>query len=315
MAGAAQAAEHGGTFLTLRAKLYGLLVAVAVPLVALAVAFGAFLVQQKRETARQEATGRILAIVTAIDTAIASSESALRTLASSSSLAGGDIKAFHEESRRFLATQPQLSNISLASAEGENLAEAVWPFGTRARVYTDLPSFYAAAKEGVTTYGNVAVGPAIGIAAVRVRVPVVINGAVHYVVSAPHRLEWFESLLREQQPPSEWTIALLDANKQFIARVPPSQPSSASLQAALQGVTPGSLNARTLDSKPVYATAVGSPRTGWAVAVALPQQVIDGPALRVLIVVLACGAVVLVITVIVGLKFAARLTADYRRVP
>jgi len=313
MAAAAHAVQHGGQFLTLRAKLYGLLAAVAVPLIALAVAFGAFLVQQKRETARQEATGRVLAVLTAVDTAVAGSESALRTLAASASLASGDIRAFHEESKRFLTTQPQLSNISLASAEGENLAEAVWPFGTRARVYTDLPSFYAAAKEGVTTYGNVAVGPAIGTAAVRVRVPVVNNGAVHYVVSAPHRLEWFEGLLREQQPPADWTVALLDGNKQFIARVPPSQPSSASLQAALQDVTSGAFHARTLDGKPVYAGLVTSPRTGWAVAVAMPQQVIDGPAWRVLIVVLACGAVALVITVIVGLKFAARLTADYRR--
>ena len=312
MAAAAPAAKRG-TALTVRFKIYALLTAAAVPLVALAIAFGAFLVQQKRETARQEATGRVLAILTAVDTAVGGSESALRTLAASPSLASGDLKAFHEESKRFLAAQPQMSNVSLASVEGENLTEAVWPFGTRARVYTDLPSFYTAAKEGVTTYGNVAVGPVIGSAAVRVRVPVVNNGAVHYVISAPHRLEWFEGLLREQQPPGDWTVALLDGNKQFIARMPPSQPSSASLQAALQGVTLGSFNARALDGKPVYATSVASPRTGWAVGVAIPDQVIDGPAWRLLIVLLACGTVALVITVAVALRLAARLEAGYRR--
>jgi hypothetical protein len=284
-----------------------------VPLVALAVAFGAFLVQQKRETARQEATGRVLGMLTAVDTALAGSESALRALASSASLAGGDLKAFHEESRRFLATQPQINNISLASVEGENLSEAVWPYGTRARVYTDLPSFYTAAKEGVTTYGNVAIGPAIGAAAVRVRVPVVYNGAVHYVISAPHRLEWFEGMLREQQPPADWMVALVDGNKQFIARVPPSTPSSASLQAALQGVTGGVFSARTLDGQAIYATSATSPRTGWVVAVAIPQSAIDGPAWRLLIVLLACGTVALVITVAVGLRLAARLEAGYRR--
>jgi len=287
--------------------------AATVPLVALAVAFGGFLVQQKRETARQEATGRVLALITAVDTAVAASETALRTLAASSNLSRGDLKGFHEESRRFLETQPQLSNISLASAEGENLAEAVWPFGARARVYTDLPSFYTAAKEGVTTYGNVAVGPAIGVAAVRVRVPVASNGAVHYVVSAPHRLEWFERVLREQQPPAEWMVALLDSNKQFMARVPPSTPSASSVQAALQGVAAGSFTARTLDGQAIYATSATSARTGWTVAVAVPQHVIDGPAWRVLIVLLACGTVALVITVIVALKLAGRLTADYRR--
>src|SRR4051812_37164303 len=88
--------------LTLRWKIYGLVLAATVPLVALAVAFGGFLVQQKRETARQEATGRVLALITAVDTAVAASETALRTLAASSNLSRGDLKGFHEESRRFL---------------------------------------------------------------------------------------------------------------------------------------------------------------------------------------------------------------------
>jgi two-component system sensor histidine kinase UhpB len=180
-------------------------------------------------------------------------------------------------------------------------------------VYTDLATFYNAAKEGITTYGNVAIGPAIGVAAVRVRVPVVNNGAVRYVISAPHRLEWFESMLREQQPPTDWMVALLDSNKQFIARVPPSTPSSSSVHAALQGVSAGSFNAGTLDGQAIYATSVISARTGWTLAVAIPQRVIDGPAWRVLVVLLACGTVALVITVIVALKLAGRVTADYRR--
>jgi len=108
-------------------------------------------------------------------------------------------------------------------------------------------------------------------------------------------------------------VTLLDSNKQFIARLPTSTPSSSSLQAALQGVATGSFNARVLDGQDIYATAVTSPRTGWTVAVAIPQRVIDAPAWRVLIVLLACGTVALVITVLVGLKLAGRLAANYRR--
>ena len=133
------------------------------------------------------------------------------------------------------------------------------------------------------------------------------------MISAPHRLEWFEGVLREQQPPADWMLALLDANKQFIARLPTSTPSSSSVQAALQGVAAGSFNARLLDGQDIYATSLTSPRTGWTVAVAIPQRLIDGPAWRVLIVLLACGTVALVITVIVALNLSGRLTADYRR--
>ena len=68
-----------------------------------------------------------------------------------------------------------------------------------------------------------------------------------------------------------------------------------------------------LDGQDIYATSVTSPRTGWTVAVAIPQRVIDGPAWRVLIVLLACGTVALVITVLVGIKLAGRLAANYHR--
>ena len=293
--------------------MYALLVGASAPLLVVAVAFGAYLVQQKRESTRQEAMGRVLSIMTAVDAAIAGSEAALRTLASSSALAHGDLKAFHEESRRFLATQPHLSNISLASVEGENLTEAIWPFGTRARVYTDLASFYTAAKEGVTTYGNVAIGPAIGSPAVRVRVPVVSDGSVQYVLSAPHKLDWFEGVLGAQQRPEEWIVVLLDGNKQFIARLPPATPSTASVQAALQDTVRGTFVPGRLDGAPIYATTVNSAHTGWALAAVIPQNVIDGPALRLLIVVIACTAVALVLAIVLVRKLAGRLEAGYRR--
>jgi hypothetical protein len=299
--------------LTLRSRVYALLFGALAPMLLVAVAFGAYLVQEKREAARQETIGRVLSMMGAIDAALAGSEAALRTLAFSSALAHDDLKTFHAESRRFLATQPHLSNISLASVEGENLTEAVWPYGTRARVYTDLASFYTAAQKGITTYGNVAVGPAIGTSAVRVRVPVVSDGVVHYVVSAPHKLEWFEGLLRAQQPPEDWLVALIDGNRQFIARVPAATPSSTSVQAALQGVVAGAFVAGTLDGAAIYATAASSPRSGWSLAVAIPQRAIDGPASRLLIVVIACTAVALVLAVVLALKLAGRLEAGYRR--
>src|SRR3954463_14952957 len=98
MASAAHAAKQGRS-LTLRSKLYVLLLVATVPLVALAIAFGAFLVQQRRETARQEATGRMLAMVTAVDTAVAGSEAALRALARSAGPAGGGLQGFPQGGR------------------------------------------------------------------------------------------------------------------------------------------------------------------------------------------------------------------------
>ena len=290
------------------------ILAALAPLIALAIATDAFLVYQKRETMRQEVIGRVRPLMTAVDTALAASEAALRTLAASKALKSGDVRGFHEESRRFLATQPHLGNVSLASAEGENLAEAVWAFGARARVYTDLPSFYTAAKEGVTTYGNIAIGPALGAAAVRMRIPVIHDGAVRYVISAPHRLDWFEAILRAQAPPADWILALLDGNRHFIARLPPVTPSSASLQAALEVGPDGAFSARSIDGSAVYTTSVTSARSGWALAVAIPQREIDDPAWRVFWGLVAGTVIALAIALPLLLHISRRLENRYRRV-
>jgi two-component system, NarL family, sensor histidine kinase UhpB len=299
----------------LRSYRYVLVILAAItPLVVLGIATDAFLVYQKRETMRQEVIGRVRPMMSAVDTALAASEAALRTLAASKALQAGDLRAFHEESRRFLATQPHLGNVSLASVEGENLAEAIWPFGTRARVYTDLPSFYMAAKEGVTTYGNIAIGPALGSAAVRMRLPVIHEGAVRYVISAPHRLDWFEGILRAQNPPADWIVVLLDGNRHFIARLPPVTPSSASLQAALEIEPDGAFSARTIDGVATYATAVTSARTGWTLAVAIPQREIDDPAWRIFWGLIAGTVIALAIALPLLLYIMRRIERRYRRV-
>ena len=299
----------------LRSYRYVLVILAAItPLVVLGIATDAFLVYQKRETMRQEVIGRVRPMMTAVDTALAGSEAAVRTLAASKTLQSGDLRAFHEESRRFLATQPHLGNVSLASVEGENLTEAVWAYGTRARVYTDLPSFYMAAKEGVTTYGNVAVGPALGAAAVRIRMPVIHDGAVRYVISVPHRLEWFETILRAQKPPADWIVALLDGNRRFIARLPPVTPSSASLQAALEIGTDGAFSARTIDGLAVYTTSVTSARSGWTLAVAIPQREIDDPAWRVFWALFAGTVIALAIALPLLVYIIRRIESRYRRV-
>ena len=299
----------------LRSYRYVLVILAAItPLVVLAIATDAFLVYQKRETMRQEVIGRVRPLMTAVDTALAGSEAALLTLAASKALQSGDLRGFHEESRRFLATQLHLGNVSLASVEGENLTEAVWAYGKRARVYTDLPSFYMAAKEGVTTYGNVAVGPALGTAAVRIRMPVIHDGEVRYVISVPHRLEWFENILRAQKPPADWIVALLDGNRHFIARLPPVTPSSASLQAALEAGPDGVFTARTIDGSAVYTTSVTSARSGWTLAVAIPQREIDDPAWRVFWGLVAGTVIALAIALPLLVNIIRRIESRYRRV-
>ena len=302
--------------MTLRSHLYVLVLGALAPLLVLAIATDVFLVYQQRQTMREDATGRVRSMMSAIDAAVIGSEGALRTLAASKSLEGGDLRAFHEESRRFLATQPQLANVSLASVEGENLTEAILPFGARSRVYADLPNFYLTANEAVTTYGNVTVGPAIQTPAVRIRVPVLHQGQARYVISAPHRLEWFEGLLKAQGLPQDWVIGLIDHNRRFIARIPAvpvGSEISTSFRATLEASPNGWFSGRTLEGVPNYSPYITSARTGWTLSFAIPQRAVNGPAWRALGAVAAGTAVALALAVLLVLTISRRIEEPISR--
>ena len=54
------------------------------------------------------------------------------------------------------------------------------------------------------------------------RVPVVLDSVVRYVLTVQVAPESFKDVLRAQRLPESWVIALVDRNRRFVARVPPA---------------------------------------------------------------------------------------------
>jgi hypothetical protein len=75
------------------------------PMLVFAVLAGVFFAQNERETFRRGATERTLALLTAVDTKLRGSVTTLEALASSARLDTGDLRGFHAEAFRVLASQ------------------------------------------------------------------------------------------------------------------------------------------------------------------------------------------------------------------
>ena len=76
------------------------------PLAIFAIAAIDLLVQHERDTVKRDATGRVVSALTAVDAELRGSIAALQALAASENLQTGDLRAFHDEARRALASQP-----------------------------------------------------------------------------------------------------------------------------------------------------------------------------------------------------------------
>jgi signal transduction histidine kinase len=296
----------------LHAQLSMIVAAAVVPVLVLAVAAGVLLVRHERDTMEREAIGRTRSAMSAIDAELRGHLTALQALAASRSLEKGDIRGFYEEARRVLLGQPDWLNIGLASAKGTQLFDAVRPFGAEAPLTGDLTSYRRAIETGKPVIGDVDVGAAVPRPSVRIRLPVLTEGAVRYVLTVPLRSEAFSDLLREQRLREDWVIALVDRNKRFIARIPPmaaGSPVSESFRGAIERSPDGWFAGTTLEGTRTYTPYVTSVLSGWVLGIAIPARAVEAAADRTFAGMAVGVAVALGIALLLAWYMARRIAA------
>ena len=261
-----------------RARHYLVALGALAPFAAAAVLLAVQVIEDGRVMVVTEALGRARAIMTAVDAELEGHIRTVEALASSRNLEKGDVRAFYDESVRVLKSQSRWLNVGLQSDTGKQLFNAVLPFGSPSPPQVDQDSLERALESGKPQIGNVAVGPVIDKAATRLRVPVRFDGKVRYVVSVPLKPQVFEALLREQRLPEDWAIKLVDGNKRFVARIPPTQPGmpvSDELQYPSRWAPGGPVRERTLEGVESYTAYASSALSGWMLGISVPTQIVE----------------------------------------
>ena len=278
------ARQHHRARMKIRTHLFLLALGAIAPLLVMAIIAGTLLVQYERKNFESEALGRVRAAMSGVDAELRGSITTLRALAASQNLESGDIRAFHAEAQRVLATQqPDWRNIGLATVSRVPLINAVRPYEAQPAFGADDKSFDDAIRTRQPAIGTVMAGPVVSDPSVRIRMPVVIDGAVRYVLSVPLDSSRFDKLLRAQKLPEGWVIGLADRDKRFIARIPGVAVGTAisnSFAAAADRGPEGWFWGRTLEGAPTYQPYVISSLSGWALAIAIPESVVDAGAWR-----------------------------------
>jgi signal transduction histidine kinase len=303
--------------MTLRGQLYILALGAVFPIALLAVATGVLLVQHERARMEQEAVGRVRTGLAAVDAELAGHISAMRALATSRHLQTGDISAFHAESVRVLQSQPHWGNIRLLAVDGRRtLSNAALPSNAQAPPLAEPRSLEQAIETAQAAIGDVAVGNVVGVPAVRLRVPVFVDGALRYVLSVPLRLERFQELLQAQRLPHDRVVALADRSHRFIARIPPQPPGSPiseSFESALKRAPQGFFRGETVEQFQTYTPYATSAFSGWVLGIAIPREVVEAGARRA-IVLMGMGSLVAVLAAIglawlIGRRIEAPISA------
>ena len=270
----------------IRAYLTLLALATVVPVVAFAAIVGYFLIDEQRETFRRGAEERTLAVLTAIDNELAGSIYTLQALATLPSLDEGDLAAFRDRVQRVLAVQPEWRNINLALPDGQQVMNLQVPAGEPLPNIGKLDgSFDRLRATERPVVSDLAVGPVLKYWGFAVRVPVIRDGSVRYVLSAGVRAEAISRVIQAQGLPPDWIGVVVDRNGRIVARSykpeeTVGQLASPSLRAALQRSRSGWFSGSTIEGSAVYTPYRRSDLSDWAFAMGIPASAVEGGARR-----------------------------------
>ena len=297
--------------MNLRAYLAFLALGAIAPLVLFAVIVGSLMLQHSRAIFQRGAQERCLAMMTAVDAQIGGSIATAVALGASFDISRGDFLPFREIAERFLKTQRNWSNIDLALPSGQQMVNLQHPQGTTlysiAGFYDSLERIH---KTRAPVVSDIAFNPTTQKWEIAVRVPVIRDDDIRYILSVIVEPESISALLVAQGLPAKWVGAVVDRKGRIIAGTKDAegltgQPASQTLRDEIERSASGWSEGPTAEGARVYTAHQRSELTGWTVAMAIPAQAVGTAAWRVALL-LALGLLVAVGIAVILTKMIGR---------
>ncbi|CAL8980048.1 Sensor protein FixL [Rhodoplanes serenus] len=304
--------DRGGGGLTIRHRLFLLVVACTAPMLLLSFAIIWQLAHRERETSRQAITYASRSIVSAVDAQFRHYIAVGQALAISPSLQTGDLAAFRAEAERAMTVVPG-GWLTLADTTGQQLVNTLIPAGEplprlAPAVAEDGRRAFASktVKIADVVFGPVAKAPVTGIG-----VPVFRGGEPAYYLLVGVPAASFRALLNDGRMPEGWLVAVIDSRGNLVARSRDhdrlvGQPAAAGWRAAMH--RDGLIETETLEGRPVLTANTVSPLTGWAVGVASERALLEARVWRTLAVAGLASVMVSVASGLLAAWIARRIT-------
>ncbi|HJV61502.1 MAG TPA: ATP-binding protein, partial [Albitalea sp.] len=269
----------------LRRRLISLTAAAIIPLAAMS-GFGLYaLVQQQREQTERTSLDLARAMGAAVDAELRSSMAVLQALATSSPLDNGDADAFYRVAQRVVATRPQWRAVILHEPNGNVVVHTGYPQGRADLAIAEPGSFDELVQTHSGIVGAMRRGQR-GEFGIPVRVPVVRDGHLRYVLTAVLNPELILDVITRQHVPEDWVVSVFDAKSSRVARsranaknlgAPPA-PSLQRLMAA--GGDEGVGSSYVIEGDPVLTAFTRIKPSGWTVAIGIPTATVEAGAYR-----------------------------------
>ena len=281
------------------------------------VLFGAVVAHQLSRSERAAEERRLVQsardLAATVDREMTSSIRTLAALAASERLETGDLERFHRQLARAAKTQPSWMTVLLLAPDGRQLLNSRVPWGTPLSSAIELPSLRRAVESRRPVVGDLAKGSG-GALAFPVRVPVLRNGEVRYVLTAAISPGLLASVVGRQLPSQEeWTRTVVDRQGMVVARTRHPErfvgkPGTPAFMRIIKEAPEGLRPSTTLDGQAVYTAFSRAPLSDWTAIIAVPREVVEGPARRTMAAVAGAGLALLLISSVGAFLLSRRVS-------
>ncbi len=272
----------------------------------------------ERARLEEEALAAARSAAVAVDRELAGLSAMLDVLSLSQLLRSGDLEGFH---RQVVELQERLGVTAvLRDDAGRRLVNARVPFGAP-QLMTTLPApVSGSARPRRTMVSGLFQGVAAGEAlfAMELQLPPFRPGEGPAFLSLSLPVTRIRDVLTTARTPREWTVAVVDDQGTILARSVRhdefvGRQASRDLRDNTRG-REGAWRGTTADGLPVLGVYVRSALAEWRVAVGVPDQALAAPLRRSLLLLVATGALLALISLLLALAFGRRIAAPLQDV-
>ncbi|CAO4145550.1 hypothetical protein LPLAFNJD_LOCUS1969 [Methylorubrum aminovorans] len=307
-----------------RRTFVALAFAAAIPVLLLSGWVATLMAQQQRDLARNAAVASATRVAERVASDIAAQVAVLEAEAASATLDRPDLAAFYAEAERLRQAHPLWATVELAGPDGAQVVNLLRSLDEELGPTADRRSFDVVVRTRRPVIGGIGpAGPVSGKRLVALRVPVIRDGQLRYVLSVRLATNAVSSILRDAGAPEGWVGTIVDADGNTIARTRAEveelgHPANPALQAAIRRAPQGFYTGPTLEGsnvEVVYRTLKDT--GGWSVHFGMPVAALNAPVSRSYAV-LAGGSVVsiglaLALVGLVGRDMAQRRAGEQAR--
>lgn len=277
-----------------------------------------FAADRARSDARRTATDTTGRVAERVSAELAAQLAVIQALASSAALRKDDIPTFREEVERIKPLHPLWFTVELATPSGDQVLNLLRPLGRALGPTADRESFDRTTSTRQAVVGGIGpLGSVSGRRLVTLRVPVIENDVIRYVLSVAIAPDSIGDILRQAGAPASWIGVIVDQTGHVVARtVAEGQElghlASSALRNAVARESSGVFRGRTVEGVETETAFRELPGTnGWTVHFGIPDNILWGSVNRSLWLLAGSGCAGLLLAGVLA-SLAARDLAQRR---